>query len=275
MAEEIEKKTEEKQSPSADEEKEEKVEKKQVRPKRPPPKKLKTKKMVVKKKEEEEGHKKLAEKKKEETKEEGGDLEEEKKVVEKPTEKKKGAKKVKKVVEVTEEEEKEEDEKEDEEVEEEEGEEEEAEEEEIEIVEEEEGYKVKIKPQLSDELKSALKIRNNIKKKTPNFKRQEWHRYKRLGKAWRKPRGLHSKTRKHKGFRQKVVSIGYGSPARTRNLHSSGFKEVLVYNVKDLEKIDPKSQAARVGHSVGTRKRIVIEEKAEEKGIRVLNPRRF
>jgi large subunit ribosomal protein L32e len=149
------------------------------------------------------------------------------------------------------------------------------EEEEIEIVEEEEKYQVRIKPKLSDEQKRSLKIRHTIKKRTPEFRRQEWFRYKKLGTAWRKPRGLHSKMRKHKGYRPDVVSIGYGSPSKSRFLHPSGFKEVMVYNVKDLEKIDPESQAARVGHSVGTRKRIVIEEKAEEKGIRVLNPRRL
>lgn len=160
---------------------------------------------------------------------------------------------------------------EEEEIEEEEAEEEEAEE--IEIIEEEEEYTVKIKPELSRELKQNLKIRRSIKKKTPDFRRQEWFRYKRLGTSWRRPRGLHSKMRKHKGYRLNVVSIGYGSPTKTKNLHPSGFEEVMVYNIKDLEKIDPKSQAARVGHSVGTRKRIKIEEKAEEKGIRVLNPR--
>lgn len=175
-----------------------------------------------------------------------------------------------------EEEKKEEEEEKEEAAEEEEGEEEKAEEEEeIEILEEEEKYQVRIKPKLSDEQKRSLKIRHTIKKRTPEFKRQEWFRYKKLGTAWRKPRGLHSKMRKHKGYRPDVVSIGYGSPSKSRFLHPSGFKEVMVYNVKDLEKIDPESQAARVGHSVGTRKRIVIEEKAEEKGIRVLNPRRL
>ena len=164
-------------------------------------------------------------------------------------------------------------EKEEEEAEGEEGEEEE-EKEEIEIIEEEEEYKVKIKPELSDELKHELEIRRGIKKKTPEFRRQEWFRYKRLGEAWRRPRGLHSKMRKHKGYRQNVVSAGYGSPKGARDLHPSGFEEVMVYNAEDLDKIDPKSQAARVGHSVGTRKRMEIEEKAEEKGIRVLNPRR-
>lgn len=154
---------------------------------------------------------------------------------------------------------------------------EEEKEEEIEIIEEEEEkeYKVKIKPKLSKELKHDLRVRKTIKDKTPHFRQQEWFRYKRINESWRRPRGLHSKMRKHKGYRPNVVSIGYGSPKKTRNLHPSGFQEIMVYNTKDLEKINPKSQAARVGHSVGTRKRIEIEVQAEKKGIRVLNPRRL
>jgi large subunit ribosomal protein L32e len=156
-------------------------------------------------------------------------------------------------------------------------EEEEEEEEEIEIVEEEEEkeYKVKIKPKLSKELKHDLRVRKNIKDKTPHFRQQEWYRYGRINESWRRPRGMHSKMRKHKGYRPNVVSIGYGSPKKARNLHPSGFQEIMVYNTKDLEKINPKSQAARVGHSVGTRKRIEIEAQAEKKGIRILNPRRL
>lgn len=151
---------------------------------------------------------------------------------------------------------------------------EEEEEEEIEIIEEVEGeYKVKIKPKLDKGMKHDLRVRRAIKRKTPYFRQQEWFRYKRISESWRKPRGIHSKMRKHKGYRPNVVSVGYGSPAKTRNLHPSGFEEILVYNPKDLEKINPKKQAARVGHSVGTRKRIEIEAVAEKKGIRILNPR--
>lgn len=51
----------------------------------------------------------------------------------------------------------------------------------------------------------------------------------------------------------------------------SGYEEVLVYNPKDLEKIDPKRQAARIASRVGRRKRQEILEKAEELGIVVLN----
>jgi large subunit ribosomal protein L32e len=150
------------------------------------------------------------------------------------------------------------------------------EEEDIEIVEEEETeYIVKIKPKLGKDLRHELRIRKTIKRKTPHFRQQEWFRYKRINQSWRKPRGMHSKMRKHKGYRPNVVSVGYGSPLKTRNLHPSGFEEIMIFNPKDLDKINPKKQAARVGHSVGTRKRIEIEKIAEKKGIRVLNPRRL
>jgi large subunit ribosomal protein L32e len=142
---------------------------------------------------------------------------------------------------------------------------------EVEIA-EEEGYTVKLKPTLSKETLDALKKRKEMSSKRPTFLRQEWHRRQRLqGAKWRRPRGMHSKLRLHKGYRPKVVSIGYGGPKAARNLHPSGFQEVMVHNVKDLEKIDPAVQAARVAHTVGMRKRIAIEEKADEMKIRVLN----
>jgi len=161
---------------------------------------------------------------------------------------------------------------EDEEEEEEESEDEEAgEEEEVEIEEEGE-YVVKLKPKLSKETLSALAKREKIKSKRPEFLRQEWHTRQRLQSAgWRRPKGLHSKMRRHFGYRRNVVSIGYGSPKGAKSLHPSGFKEVMVHNVKDLEKIDPETEAARIGHKVGMRKREKIQERADELKIRVLN----
>jgi large subunit ribosomal protein L32e len=144
-------------------------------------------------------------------------------------------------------------------------------EEEVEIK-EEEGYKVKLKPKLSKETLDALKKRAEIDARRPEFLRQEWHRRKRLqGVKWRKPQGDHSKMRQHYGYRPNVVSIGYGGPKGARYLHPSGFKEVRVWNPKDLEKINPELEAARVAHQVGMKKRQEIEEKADELGIRVLN----
>ena len=68
-----------------------------------------------------------------------------------------------------------------------------------------------------------------------------------------------------------IVDIGFRGPASVRGLHPTGFEEVLVYNVDNLDKIDPKKQAIRIGGTVGTKKRMAIEDRADELGIRVLN----
>jgi large subunit ribosomal protein L32e len=151
-------------------------------------------------------------------------------------------------------------------------EEEEEEEVEIEDEEEEEGYRVKLKPELTKEVLDALEKRKLVASRRPTFVRQEYHRRRKLQSGgWRRPRGMHSKMRQHYRYRINVVSIGYGGPKQARNLHPSGFQEVVVHNVKDLDKIDPKVQAARVAHTVGMRKRVQIEEKADELSIRILN----
>jgi len=145
--------------------------------------------------------------------------------------------------------------------------------EEVEIIEEQkEGeYRVKKKPEISKELKESLLIRKQIKKRTPDFLREEWFRYKRIPKNWRRPDGITSKMRINLKYRPSKVRVGFRGPKETRGLHPSGFEEVAVYNVKDIENVDPKTQAARIGSTVGTKKRIEIEKKAEELDVRVLN----
>jgi len=137
--------------------------------------------------------------------------------------------------------------------------------------EEKKDYKTKIKPKLNKELQNKLRIRKQIKNRTPEFLREEWFRYGKISKSWRKPDGMTSKMRIHKKYRQNVVRVGYRGPKNTRGLHSSGFEEVFVFNVNDLTKIDPNKQAARIGGSVGTKKRLDIQKKAEELEIRILN----
>jgi len=146
---------------------------------------------------------------------------------------------------------------------------------EIEIVDEEDSiYQAKGKPTLTGDVIQALALKKIMQKKRPEFRRQEWHRYKRLGTAWRKPKGLHSKQRRNLKYRSANVSIGYGSPRLARGLHPSGFEEILIHNLAELESLDNQHQAARIAHGVGTRKRDQIHDKAEELGIRVLNRRK-
>ena len=119
----------------------------------------------------------------------------------------------------------------------------------------------------------ALKLREMLKHKRPEFVRQESWRYKRIKENWRRPRGIDSKMRrKIKGW-PKCPEAGYRGPKAVRGLHPSGYEEVLVYNPDDLDKIDPKTQAARIAHTVGIKKRMEIIAKATSKGIRILNPK--
>lgn len=138
-----------------------------------------------------------------------------------------------------------------------------------------EGHVAKQKPVLDDDTKAALALRSEQKKKTPSFRRTEWFRYKRLSRSgWRAPHGMDSKQRRNYKYRSALVRVGHGKVAAARGLHSSGFREVMVQNTTDLEIIDPETEAARVGRSVGGRKREQIYSRADELGIRVLNRRR-
>lgn len=117
----------------------------------------------------------------------------------------------------------------------------------------------------------ALRLRARVKRKKPKFARQESWKYVRLKENWRRPHGLDNKVRKKiKGW-PPPVDPGYGGPKVARGLHPSGYREVLVHNLDQLEEIDPKTQAARIGHTVGQRKRIGILREARRRKITVLN----
>ncbi len=127
---------------------------------------------------------------------------------------------------------------------------------------------------LSPELAVLLRTRLLLDGKRPLFVRQAAHRYWRIGRdgAWRRPRGLQSKQRRHYGYRSKIVRVGYRSPAAVRGLTPAGFRPVLVHNRSELDGLDAKRDAAVIARTVGTRRRLVLEEEARRLGIRVLNP---
>jgi large subunit ribosomal protein L32e len=133
----------------------------------------------------------------------------------------------------------------------------------------------KQKPVLDDATKAALLLRAEQKKATPSFRRTEWYRYKRLARSgWRAPHGMDNKQRKNLKYRSSLVRVGHGKVSAAHGLHPSGFREVMVQNSGDLEEIDPETEAARVGGTVGRRKCGHIYSRADELGIRVLNRRR-
>lgn len=117
--------------------------------------------------------------------------------------------------------------------------------------------------------------RQKEKSKNPKFRRQESWRYKRLKENWRRPRGLDNKMKKKvKGWPASAGSC-YRGPKISRGLHPSSFKEVRVFNVDDLNKVNSDIEAVKIAHTVGARKRIEIVNRAKEMKIRILNLREF
>ena len=120
-------------------------------------------------------------------------------------------------------------------------------------------------------LKRLIKIKREISARRPKFVQVESWRYVRVPSNWHRPRGLDDKVRKRVKGWQRPPCIGYGSPRLARDVHPSGLVEVQVHNIGDLSLIDPETQAARIGRTVGTRKRNAIVEEALRRNIRVLN----
>jgi large subunit ribosomal protein L32e len=119
--------------------------------------------------------------------------------------------------------------------------------------------------------RKALKLRERQRNKKPAFVRPESWKYDKFSLSWRRPRGLDNKVRrKIKGW-PPMPCTGYKGPKIARGLHPSGYREVLVNNVAELAKIDPKLQAARIAHTVGKYKRSLIIAEAQKLGIKVLN----
>lgn len=125
------------------------------------------------------------------------------------------------------------------------------------------------------EIARLLQLRAKGNKKRPKFIRFECWRYKKLKINWRRPRGIDSKVRKNFKGALAHPNIGYRNPRKVRGLHASGFEEVLVHSVKDLEKVNPKKQVVKIGHDVGRRKRVILQDRADELSILILNRARI
>ena len=123
---------------------------------------------------------------------------------------------------------------------------------------------------MTTEIKRLIRVRVE---KGATFKRDGYGKKKQLSDSWRKPKGQHNKQREQKKAKGALPKPGFGSPIAVRGMHPSGYFEVLISSVKELEGIDPKTHAIRIGATVGERTRVGLQEKAIADGFKVLNAR--
>jgi large subunit ribosomal protein L32e len=124
---------------------------------------------------------------------------------------------------------------------------------------------------MADEKMRLIRVRNGVR---PRFQRRGVHEKKRLADVWRKPKGRHNKLRRQIKAKGRLPRPGFGSPAAVRGLHPCGLSDILVHNEGMLLPLDPAVHAVRIAGGVGMKKRMGIQRKAMEAGLRILNPRK-
>jgi len=110
-----------------------------------------------------------------------------------------------------------------------------------------------------------------VKKRKPKFNVPNLGFFKSVKPRWRKPRGTHNKKRMKFQFMGALPKVGYRNDVRTRGLHSSGVREVLVNNMAELEAAGAGKAAVRLASTIGAKKRKVLEDKAKALKLVILN----
>lgn len=120
-------------------------------------------------------------------------------------------------------------------------------------------------------IKKLLELRTQMKRKKPDFIRQDANKKKKLESKWRRPKGIQSKIRLNLKGRGKKVSKGYRSPKKVRHMHKSGLMPCVIRSFSELKNIDAKKKCIIISSSLGNKKRIFILNKAKELGLSILN----
>jgi len=119
--------------------------------------------------------------------------------------------------------------------------------------------------------KRLMEVRKNIKKKRPSFRRVESWRYVRVKDPWRKARGIDSRTRIKSKSGVKSPGKGYRGPKKVRGIHPSGYEEVRVETIKDLENLNNRKHALKISSKLGAKKRMVLIDYSKRRGFKILN----
>ncbi len=112
------------------------------------------------------------------------------------------------------------------------------------------------------------------------FLRRDWYKKprfcsKKAKMKWRRARGRHNKIRRNEKGYPRSPRVGFKTPLAQRGF-VKGMESIMIYNLSDLDKITSKNGGI-IASSIGTKKRILIAEKAiaMKKTILNLNPEKY
>merc|ERR1711868_338591 len=122
-----------------------------------------------------------------------------------------------------------------------------------------------------DTSKLKMKI---VKKRTKKFIRHQSDRYVKVKSNWRKPKGIDSRVRRRFKGQYLMPNVGYGSNKKTKHVCPDGFKKFVIHNISELEVLlmQNKIFSAEIAHTVSSKKRKTIVERAQQLAIKVTNP---
>lgn len=121
----------------------------------------------------------------------------------------------------------------------------------------------------------ALRHKKILKKRNKTFNRYESDDFDKLGRSWRKPRGIDNPVRRRFRGMRSCPKIGFGSDKTTRHMLKSGLKKFLITNLRDLEILlmNNRIYTGEIAHNISARKRIQIVKRAAELNVRITNAR--
>ncbi len=117
----------------------------------------------------------------------------------------------------------------------------------------------------------SLKLRKALKAKKPNFLREDYQKRACIPLPWRRPRGVHSKLRHRFAGHRALVDPGYGSPKEVYGLSPSGYEQILVHTINEMQNLNSKTQGAILGSTIGLPRKIALLTEAKKLGVKVLN----
>ncbi|HLD06075.1 MAG TPA: eL32 family ribosomal protein [Candidatus Nanoarchaeia archaeon] len=103
------------------------------------------------------------------------------------------------------------------------------------------------------------------------FIRHAPNRKKRLGRYWRKPKGLDNKLRWRVNGHGLSVSIGYGRKRSDLGKLRNGLRERRIENMQDVALLNSKEEAAVLSGTLGLQRKAELVGKLVEKHATILN----